>query len=104
MARQVHTRQRSFDFKGWGGRRKGAGRPRKPGAKVRHAPRASLAPRYPAQVTLRTVAGAPNLRRGAVYAAIEAAIRAVNERAGFRVVHFTAQTNHLHAIVEASAT
>jgi REP element-mobilizing transposase RayT len=104
MARQVQPKQRSFEFKGWGGRRKGAGRPRKPGAKLRHAERAPLASRYPAHVTLRAVPGAPTLRRSPVYAAIQAAIEAANAREGFRVVHFTVQTNHLHAVVEASGT
>jgi REP element-mobilizing transposase RayT len=56
---------------------------------------------YPALVTLRTVAGAPNLRRASAFTAIEAALEAAKARPDFRVVHFTTQTNHLHLLVEA---
>jgi REP-associated tyrosine transposase len=102
MARRVKERQRSFEFVGWGGEREGAGRPKKPGAKLRHVVRASLASRYPVHVTLRTVRGAPNLRRSASYEVIERALGAARERDDFRVVHFSVQTNHLHLLVEAN--
>src|SRR6266542_2743592 len=100
MAKQ--DAQRSFEFKGWGGQREGAGRPKLAGGKLRHAQRASLASRYPAHVTLRTVRGAANLRRAASYAAIQSALRAISAaHDDFRVVHFSVQTNHLHLIAEA---
>jgi len=103
MARRVKAEQASFRFVGWGGERDGAGRPKKKGAKLRHAPRGPLATRYPAHVTLRTLPGAPNLRREAAYAAVERALGAIrDERADFRVVHFSVQTNHLHLLAEAS--
>jgi hypothetical protein len=89
MVRRVKDEQTSFDFAGWGGKRDGAGRPRKVGARLRHAARLPLASRYPVHVTHRTVSGAPNLRRSASYEVIEEAIRAVRARDGFRVVHFT---------------
>ncbi len=94
--------QRSFEFVRWGGRRDGAGRPRKPGAKLRHAPRLPLAARFPVHVTLRTLPGAPNLRTGAVYAAVESALRAALARASFRVVHFSVLSNHVHLVAEAA--
>ncbi len=103
MARRVKERQRSFEFVGWGGERDGAGRPKKRGAKLRHVPRAPLASRFPAHVTLRTLPGTPNLRRSASYAVIDAALRAMAaERDDFRVVHFSVQTNHIHLLVEAN--
>jgi REP element-mobilizing transposase RayT len=101
MARRVKERQRSFEFVGWGGKRDDAGRPKKPGAKLRHAARAPLAVRFPVHVTLRALPGVPNLRRSASYAVIERALRASRERDEFRVVHFCVQTNHLHLLVEA---
>jgi REP element-mobilizing transposase RayT len=104
MARRVKDRQRSFEFVGWGGEREGAGRPKKPGAMSRHAARARLAARYPVHVTVRTLPGSPNLRQSASYAVIERAFKAARERVGFRVVHFSVQTNHLHLLVEANGT
>ncbi len=103
MARRVKTTQQSLRFVGWGGARDGAGRPRKEGAKLRHAARGPLASRFPAHATLRTVPGAPNLRRASVFAAIEAALRELKRtRDDFRIVHFTTQTNHFHMLVEAA--
>jgi REP element-mobilizing transposase RayT len=103
-ARTIQPRrddQRSFEFTGWGGRRDGAGRPRKPGAKLRHAPRSALANRFPVHATLRAAPGVPNLRRGRAWEAVDAGIRSA-EKDGFRVVHFSVQTNHLHLLVEAA--
>jgi len=102
MACQAKDRQGAFRFVGWGGERERAGRPKKKGAKLRHAPRSPLASRFPAHVTLRAIRGSPNLRRSAEYAVIEGALRAMRERDDFRVVHFSVQTNHLHFIVEAN--
>jgi hypothetical protein len=103
MARRPKDKQRSFEFVGWGGEREGAGRPRKEGAKLRHEARAPLASRFPALVTLRALRGVGSLRRAAAYEVVERAIRNVNEGDdGFRVVHHSAQTNHLHLIVEAN--
>lgn len=101
MARALQTQQVELRFRTWGGRRKNAGRPKKPDAKLRHGARPKLARSYPAHVTLRAVPSAPNLRRGVAYEAVEAALRAVRARDDFRVVHFSAQTNHLHLVVEA---
>ncbi len=103
MARQKREfGQRAFEFKGWGGAREGAGRPRRAGALQRHAARAPVASRYPVHVTLRAVPGAPNLRRGAAWAAVEAALAAALARDTCRVVQFSVQTNHVHLIVEAA--
>ena len=55
MARSVKQKQQALPFRQWGGARKGAGRPKKPGAKLRHARRAAVPARYPAHVTLRTL-------------------------------------------------
>jgi REP element-mobilizing transposase RayT len=101
MARRVTDKQGALPFTSWGGARRGAGRPRALGAKLRHAPRPRVSPHHPVLVTLRAAPGSPNLRRSSCFAAIERALRAAKERAGFGVVHFTTQTNHLHLVVEA---
>jgi REP element-mobilizing transposase RayT len=101
MPRAMQPTQVELSFRSWGGRRNNAGRPKKPGAKLRHAMRPKLARSYPAHVTLRALPSAPNLRRGAAYAAVEAALCAVRAREDYRVVHFSVQTNHVHLLVEA---
>ncbi len=101
MGQRKRESQGELRFIGWGGKRDGAGRPRARGAKVRHEERAPLAARYPAHVTLRALPGTPNLRLNAQYAVIEQALRKTLVREDFRVVHFAAQSNHMHLLVEA---
>jgi REP element-mobilizing transposase RayT len=96
---------------GWGGRRRGAGRPpRKQGRKVAHATRPFHEWREPVHVTLRARRGIP-LRSKRLAAVVGEAIRkastdpgaaAAARRRTFRVVHFSIQPDHLHLIVEAS--
>ncbi len=102
MARRKRETQGELRFTGWGGKRDGAGRPRKRAAKLRHEARSPLATRYPAHVTLRALPGMPNLRRSAQYAVIDRALRDALQREDFRVVHFAVQTNHIHMILEAN--
>jgi REP element-mobilizing transposase RayT len=59
-------------------------------------------PLHPVHVTLRVCAGLPSLRADRVWTALERSLaRASN--ATFRIVHFSAQADHLHLIVEADA-
>jgi putative transposase len=53
-------------------------------------------------VTLRAVEGVPSLRTQRGLAAVHAAVAAVSRRdeGRTRIVHFSAQSNHLHLIVE----
>src|SRR5688572_2419802 len=98
------SNQAQFAFpNGWGGRRKGAG-PKPRGARpgVSHRARAPLAARFPVEVTMRVKPGLPSLRGLREHAALRAAIVAGCERAGFRLVHYSVQSNHLHLIVEGS--
>ena len=88
-------------YRGRGGYRPGAGRPKKPGAGVPHGPRPKLAARNPVHVTARVRDEAARLRTRQCFRVVLSAIGAVRERDGFRVVHFTVQRNHLHLIVEA---
>ncbi len=84
----------------WGGARQGAGRKR--GDRVQHTERPSVARRCPTHVTLRVRPDVPNLRKCVSFAAVEAGLEAILGRPGFRVVHFSAQKNHLHLLIEAA--
>lgn len=86
-----------------GGRREGAGRkPKGPQAGVSHRPRAALAARHPAHVTMKLQRGLPRLRNRAEYAALRAAFAAGCDRRGFRLTHFAVLNDHLHCLVEAA--
>jgi len=84
-----------------GGRRDGAGRPKKPGSGVSHLTRPALSRRHPVHVTLRVETSVGNLRRRAVRKAVYRAFAAGCDRFGFRLVHFSLQKNHLHLVCEA---
>jgi hypothetical protein len=85
-----------------GGWRARAGRPRKPAQLVRgHRTRPALASRFPVHVTLKVRPDLPNLRRGDCYAALRHAFRRGNDRFGFRLAHYSVQSNHLHLVCEA---
>jgi REP element-mobilizing transposase RayT len=88
-----------------GGRRKGAGRKRvAPRPTVAHVRRPVCSPAHPVQVTLRVGAGVPSLRERAPWAVVVRVMRAVRASvAGFRVIHYSVMTNHLHLVVEADA-
>jgi len=85
----------------WGGRRRCAGRKRVGDRPcVPHRPRARHDVRHPVHVTLRRSRVAPSLRSSAIFSALRAALAAAN-RAEFRVIHFSVQTDHVHLMVEA---
>ena len=87
---------------GWGGRRAGAGRKRKPGA-ARTLPHISRAQfkTLPAHVTLRLRSDTPSLRMARIVSAIERSFAAGCARPGFRLVQYSLQGTHAHLIVEA---
>ena len=60
-----------------------------------------MAARNPVHVTARVRDEAARLRTRECFRVVLHAIGAARERDGFRIVHFTVQRNHLHAIVEA---
>jgi putative transposase len=103
-ARLKKPHQGNFEFpNGWGGVRKGAGR--KPAGKeagVSHRTRAALQARFPVHVTMKVREGLPSLRRTPEFTALRGAIASGCERGGFRLVHFSVQSNHLHLLVEGS--
>jgi len=65
-----------------------------------HDRRARHVARNPVLVTLRAAGGVPSLRSPRVFAAVRDALGR-GSGAGFRVVQFSVQQDHVHAIVEA---
>ena len=87
----------------WGGRRKNAGRkPKSSPPKVSHKRRASHLARFPVHAVLRVRKEILSLRRADVFAAVMKGIRTGCARPGFRLVHFSAQSNHTHLLLEAT--
>jgi REP element-mobilizing transposase RayT len=94
--------QSEFGFARRGGRRPGAGRKLAPGKRrsVSHKKRPSLKRRHPVHVVMRLRSDVTNLR-GPAFGTVLFCLREIARRTGFRVVHFSVQSNHLHLIVEA---
>ncbi len=85
-----------------GGRRPGAGRkPKGERAGVSHHGRPKVARSTPVHVTLKVLSHVWNLRSRRSLRAIEAALEGAKSWKTFRVVHFSAQGDHLHLVVEA---
>ena len=106
---QVYVKQTSFRFrrpKRWGGKRKGAGRPRKgehpglTGPGVPHLPRPEHKARHPVHLTLRVQPGIGYLRGQRRAKVIVDAIKAVRTEE-FQIVDYVILGNHLHLIAEA---
>jgi putative transposase len=106
--------QGELQFSKRGGRRAGAGRkPQGTRARVPHEKRPEHERRHPLHLTLRVAAGLPSLRgcpeQRVLREVLEETLRASTERAdlqdtgtqGLRLVHFSAQSNHLHLVGEA---
>ncbi len=91
-----------------GTRAPGAGRPKKRWLKgvkppASHVKREPFVKGRALHVTLRTLPVARNLRRMDAYQAVRIGARVVLARSGFRLVHFSIQSNHIHLIVEADS-
>jgi REP element-mobilizing transposase RayT len=69
---------------------------------VPHLPRKDFGPRFPCLVTLRVRPGIASLRSVSVVRSVEDTFRRLRARKDFRLVHYSLQGNHLHALVEAS--
>jgi REP element-mobilizing transposase RayT len=98
-----HSRQLDLAFRSWGGRRRGAGRKPSPGRRaVPHRRRCTHDPHSPVHVTLRSSRDLPSLRAAGVFRAIGTALAGASS-GQFRVLHFSAQADHVHLLVEADA-
>jgi REP element-mobilizing transposase RayT len=88
----------------WGGARPGAGRPALPEHRrkgVAHRPRRRLAASRPVHITVRLRPGLPALRSQRAHRQILRCFLAGKERFGFRLVHYSVQSTHLHLVCEA---
>jgi REP element-mobilizing transposase RayT len=81
-------------------RKKKSGRPRGR-TTVERTRRPELRPNVPVHVTLKLRPDAPRLRRARAWAVLRAAFRRGCDRFGFRLVHFSVQSNHIHLVSEA---
>jgi len=87
---------------GWGGRRKGSGRKKQPGAGLTHL-RRSRFKNAAIHVTLRVRPHVYNLRSRRCFRALASrAFSVARDRFGMRLCHFGVEGNHLHLIVEAT--
>ena len=87
----------------WGGARPGAGRPALAERRkaVAHRPRRRLAASRPIHVTVRLRQGLPALRSQRAFRQILRCFAAGKERFGFRLIHYSVQSSHLHLVCEA---
>ena len=97
MARR---KQQELVFRTWGGRRRGAGRPRTRD-ELPHLVRPQLPARFPVHVTWRMDRDVWNLRSRRCFSVMQRAMYAGATRFGFRLVHYAVMGNHVHLIVEA---
>jgi putative transposase len=77
------------------------GRPVSPRSFVRHVKRRAVSHRHPHHITLRVRKHVWNLRSQRCFSRIAHALKGVQPRLGFRVVHFAVLGNHVHLLVEA---
>lgn len=86
-----------------GGKRKGAGRPRKGvRSSERHKRREAFRPNYPVHVVIRAIAEIKSLRGFETYQAVRNALVGTYARARIRIVHISIQGTHIHLLVEAN--
>ena len=88
-----------------GGYRPGSGRKPLPAHKrkgVPHRERAKFAARHPVHTTVRVRKGLPPLRNAQTKRALRKCFAAACDRFGFRLIHFSVQSTHLHFLCEAA--
>src|SRR5678815_839051 len=100
MKRRRKMVQLELPERRWGGRRKGAGRPKVKGV-VLHRRRPKFPGRFPLHITLRIRREVGSLRSERRFAQIKTAFRHGCDQFGMRLVEFSVQSNHIHLIVEA---
>jgi REP element-mobilizing transposase RayT len=99
MARR--SGQAEFQFRTWGGARRGAGRKRRGRGRVPHRRREAFKARWPVHITLRCVRGVGRLRKFKIYQRLREAMAGASARLDFSICHFSVQGDHLHLICEA---
>ena len=100
MGTRTRQAELALKYRGRGGYRPGAGRPRSGRHAVPHRSRPKVAARHPVHVTLRVRDEVWNLPSRRCFRALARGFARGNDRFGFRLIHFSVQGNHLHLIVE----
>ena len=86
----------------FGGRQEGAGRPRTTKHRVtHHVRREEFSKNHPIHITFRVKDGLPSLRTQKFLKQFRQTLSLCSSRPGFRVIHYSVQSNHVHCIVEA---
>lgn len=84
---------------GWGGKRKGAGRPNLSG-QVNHMKRPRVTNQTPLHANIKLIQGLPNLRTKALLKEFKESVTGA-KKFGLYAIHFSIQRDHIHMIVEA---
>ena len=94
-------RQHELVFTTWGGKRRGAGRkPKGDRALAPHSTRPKRSRHEPVHITMHLRSGLPSLRDSATRRVLETHLSRGADRFGFRLTHFSIQSNHIHLIAE----
>src|SRR3954447_22120630 len=96
----MKTSQLEMELPTWGGKRKGAGRPRRGRKCVGHGVRERVPARLPVHVALRMSEEVASLRTKRAFAVVARAFWRAQGKFGMRLTHFSVQSNHIHLIVE----
>jgi REP-associated tyrosine transposase len=97
-------KQTGFEFRTWGGKRKGAGRrPKGAEAGVAHRRRPVVTAKVPVHVTVRMLPHVWNLRSRRSFRVIGRAIYAAAERFDARICTYSVHGNHVHIVAEAAS-
>lgn len=97
MAKQLEFEK----VKGWGGKRRGAGRPNRTG-KVSHGKREPVDFKKPLHITLKVRKGVVNIRHPHLLKEFRRAVRGA-KGFGIHIIHFSLQFDHIHIIAEAKS-
>jgi putative transposase len=84
--------------KGWGGRRKNAGRKNRTST-VNHMKRKKVEAKYPIHITIKLKKGVASLRGPRMVAAFKSSLRKAKKR-GLKVIHYALESNHAHLFAE----
>src|SRR4051812_94321 len=94
-------KQLEFRPTGRGGRRPGAGRPKRKTSGVPHLTRQTFSKQHPLHVTLKIRREVGDLRTDKRFLRIQRAFRYGCDRFGMRMLQFSVQGDHIHLVVEA---
>jgi REP element-mobilizing transposase RayT len=99
-----NSRQRELYLPTWGGKRRGAGRPRRAARPcVPHRARQRFGHRRAAHVTLRLAKRVVNLRTQFTRKLLERVLLRANGRFGTRIVQLAILNDHIHLLVETAS-